>query len=1028
MKFKKLKIWFTIAELMIVITIIWLLSTIWFVSFKNYTKTARDSNRINTIWNFEIALNMYMSTRWKFPLPDIDDSETALLTWSLVLSWSEVQYSYLWVIWRNVWQLLWVNKVPSDPLSWNKYIYAVNQNQDKYQIATVFEKEQAYKIWINKAFANTNYKAKVIWNHLTNVKISNNWRVYLTTVPSLIFDKTWWNKLNSTWSFLIINWWENLPYKLWTNDIKISKTSQDLIKTLRSNQNAKIVTIDITDIINSSSWTLRQAKIKELFWTWWDNIIQAWIKSSEIFASLWLSSTWANEIDILQNIESSISWWWTSFIKQNCSLTTFNWYTITPLSHLQSWVFEKNTPTNWKTQVTATCNDKSLSYWWESILCNTNYVKDWSNNCILDTCTWLAPAFSQINWTQWTSSWSYSTTAWVCKFICQNWYTYKSWTITCEKNTWFTWAYWTCTSSSQSRTVTCRDWNSTNLTDDKCLDTKPSTTQSCDSTAPVLSSLSPSWASNTPQVKTLSLSTNEISTCKYSTTDISYDSMATTFSTTNSISHSTSYTSAEWTNNIYVRCMDSSWNKNTSSSLITFKYDSLAPTWWTFKINNDAASTTTTAVTLNITCPIDASSSTPIEVAYWNTTWPTNWTTCTSSISHTLTTWDWTKTVYMRFRDSLGNTTSEITDNINLSSDLQYLIIPIKDSWSYTTTLARIDLINNTRYDLWTLTNFYIQSSFSLLYLPNKSWILSTLASTSNTSFNNFARISPAWSVSTNRYYSSNFNDYWDFYSSLAFDRTTWNVIFANTPHYVESWSSNCYRVEFNPLTLSSFSSSVQTNPIYYAAQNWTLTFLYDLNTNWTTSNQSTYLINIWTQSKSSYDNNRAFLQNRSDLSWSNSTTQIASNPSRQHYAILSSTEMMVNMFGKLAKVTISWTSVSTTNASDLPQLDTNPISEVSNWVWYLSSTKTFRKNYPNQWGSTLDISWNSTFDFPNTTYYNYFWYWNKFYMIWKTSWWLLRVSIATIDLTNWTLTSATSNTYWTINDLYQFWQYKNNS
>ena len=94
-----------------------------------------------------------------------------------------------------------------------------------------------------------------------------------------------------------------------------------------------------------------------------------------------------------------------------------------------------------------------------------------------------------------------------------------------------------------------------------------------------------------------------------------------------------------------------------------FTIDNTAPTGGGFSINGGATYTTGTAVTLNTTCATDALIWW-VQVAYGNTASPTNWTTCSSSISWTLTAGDATKTVYMRFRDSLWNVTSDITHTI----------------------------------------------------------------------------------------------------------------------------------------------------------------------------------------------------------------------------------------------------------------------------------------------------------------------------------------------------------------------------
>jgi hypothetical protein len=69
---------------------------------------------------------------------------------------------------------------------------------------------------------------------------------------------------------------------------------------------------------------------------------------------------------------------------------------------------------------------------------------------------------------------------------------------------------------------------------------------------------------------------------------------------------------------------------------------------------------------LNTTCATDGSGVGGVQVAYGTGANPTNWTTCSASMGLTLPNGDGTKTVYMRFRDSLTNTTSDVTDTIIL--------------------------------------------------------------------------------------------------------------------------------------------------------------------------------------------------------------------------------------------------------------------------------------------------------------------------------------------------------------------------
>ncbi|MEK9154507.1 MAG: LamG-like jellyroll fold domain-containing protein [Patescibacteria group bacterium] len=95
-----------------------------------------------------------------------------------------------------------------------------------------------------------------------------------------------------------------------------------------------------------------------------------------------------------------------------------------------------------------------------------------------------------------------------------------------------------------------------------------------DITPPVRSSGAPSGSlpSSTTQT-TLSLSTNETATCKYSTTaNTSYASIPNTFSTTNSTNHSVLITglSSGSAYSYYIRCQDQSNNSNPDDYLISF--------------------------------------------------------------------------------------------------------------------------------------------------------------------------------------------------------------------------------------------------------------------------------------------------------------------------------------------------------------------------------------------------------------------------------------------------------------------------
>ena len=77
--------------------------------------------------------------------------------------------------------------------------------------------------------------------------------------------------------------------------------------------------------------------------------------------------------------------------------------------------------------------------------------------------------------------------------------------------------------------------------------------------------------------------------------------------------------------------------------------DNDPPNVGTFTINTGAQYTNTQNVMLQLTCPDGA-----LQVAFSNTTSTTNWQSCSSPKSHTLSAGDGLKTVYMRWRNNFG--------------------------------------------------------------------------------------------------------------------------------------------------------------------------------------------------------------------------------------------------------------------------------------------------------------------------------------------------------------------------------------
>ena len=110
--------------------------------------------------------------------------------------------------------------------------------------------------------------------------------------------------------------------------------------------------------------------------------------------------------------------------------------------------------------------------------------------------------------------------------------------------------------------------------------------------------------------------------------------------------------------------LSSAWTNATSDGSPAFIIDASAPTGGGFTINSGATYTRLTSSTLNITCPTDSWAT--VQMAYGTSASPTNWESCTTSASQTLTSGDGLKTVYVRFKDGGENFTSDYTQTITL--------------------------------------------------------------------------------------------------------------------------------------------------------------------------------------------------------------------------------------------------------------------------------------------------------------------------------------------------------------------------
>lgn len=260
-KFKKL--WFTLVELIVVITILAILWTIAFYSFQNYALSARDWTRISDIKSIQKSLSFFAIETWNFPEP----TDWKIVTYSWASVWIQ------WTFWDTMMTNLWaLNKKPKDPLKLMEYSYSVTPDKQEYQLVWVLESIELVNknFLINKAYSYASpARAYSVWTYnWVASKVSTWWIEYVLAIPSivtsdlsqtditqilakrsLVYNNYWSFPSNFTWAYSSDNQFNFYPNKLviytWSFDTLSGTLNQ--IHLLKGIQDAYSWTIVVSN-------------------------------------------------------------------------------------------------------------------------------------------------------------------------------------------------------------------------------------------------------------------------------------------------------------------------------------------------------------------------------------------------------------------------------------------------------------------------------------------------------------------------------------------------------------------------------------------------------------------------------------------------------------------------------------------------------------------------------------------------------------------------------------------------------------
>ena len=191
---------FTFVELIIVMIIIAILSTIWFSSYIWYISSARDSQRKSDLLQISSSLKLYKQKRWYYWFP-----------WNYFnITYDSNIVAYQWFLNTNV-HIDSIEILPLDPKTKSYYIYSITKNKQEFLIWWTLENES-----FNIALMSWDYKS-VSKNILPTILLAT-WAVVWSNVEIIS-----WNTNRNL--FIYNTQGHNIPYAF----IKPFEASSDWI-------------------------------------------------------------------------------------------------------------------------------------------------------------------------------------------------------------------------------------------------------------------------------------------------------------------------------------------------------------------------------------------------------------------------------------------------------------------------------------------------------------------------------------------------------------------------------------------------------------------------------------------------------------------------------------------------------------------------------------------------------------------------------------------------------------------------------
>lgn len=176
--------WLTLVELLVVITVLSILATLWIIAFRSNLADARDAARSSDLFQITNVLHLYESENGEFPKP----SDGVDIMYEDAIAWTQ------WVFWDSVglevkkfWQ-----DTPRDPKYDNFYSYSTTKKWNEFQVASIRETtEDEEWIWdlvtFSQVHADNIELSQVLGNYNGFMLLAQSWATnYFIATPSII--------------------------------------------------------------------------------------------------------------------------------------------------------------------------------------------------------------------------------------------------------------------------------------------------------------------------------------------------------------------------------------------------------------------------------------------------------------------------------------------------------------------------------------------------------------------------------------------------------------------------------------------------------------------------------------------------------------------------------------------------------------------------------------------------------------------------------------------------------------------------